>query len=76
MSRFRPFALVPTFYSQVAPAAPFRNACSAAVPALLAGSALLALTGCAAIQVHLGMKVYLAKTPVTSIEATQPCWYR
>lgn len=33
---------------------------------------LLALSGCAALQVKLGMKVYLAKTPVTSIEASQP----
>jgi len=32
----------------------------------------LALSGCAAVQVKLGMKVYLAKTPVASIEASQP----
>jgi hypothetical protein len=33
---------------------------------------LLGLSGCAALQVKLGMKVYLAKIPVTSIEASQP----
>jgi hypothetical protein len=31
----------------------------------------LALTGCNSIQVHLGMKLYLAKTPVSSIEVSQ-----
>lgn len=31
----------------------------------------IALSGCAAVQVHLGMKVYLAKTPVVSIDASQ-----
>jgi len=34
-------------------------------------ASLLALSGCAAIQVKLGMKVYLAKIPVTSIEVRQ-----
>ena len=33
---------------------------------------LLALSGCSAVQVHLGMKVYLAKIPVTSMQATLP----
>jgi hypothetical protein len=33
---------------------------------------LLALSGCAAVQVKLGMKVYLAKTPITSIDVSQP----
>jgi hypothetical protein len=33
---------------------------------------LLALSGCAALQVKLGMKVYLAKTLIASIEASQP----
>ncbi|MFY9645521.1 MAG: hypothetical protein WAK29_10100 [Terriglobales bacterium] len=45
------------------------------VKRLLACVALLsaiALSGCAAVQVKLRMKVYLAKTPVASIEATQP----
>jgi hypothetical protein len=32
---------------------------------------LLALSGCAAVQVKLGMKLYLAKIPVASIEARQ-----
>jgi hypothetical protein len=40
--------------------------------ACAAGIFLVTLSGCAAIQVHLGMKVYLAKTPVTSIEISQP----
>ncbi len=33
---------------------------------------LLALSGCASLQVHLGMKVDLTKTPVASIEVIQP----
>lgn len=40
-------------------------ACAAAI-------VLVALSGCATIQVHLGLKVNLAKTPVTSIEISQP----
>ncbi len=48
-----------------------RHGSKTAAAASLAAVALFTLTGCAAIQVHLGMKVYLAKTPVTSIEATQ-----
>jgi len=31
---------------------------------------VLALTGCASLQVHLGMKVYLEKTPVASMKAS------
>jgi hypothetical protein len=43
------------------------------VPVFCLGTVcLLALSGCAAVQVKLGMKVYLAKTPVTSIEVSQP----
>ncbi len=34
-------------------------------------ASLPVFTGCAAVQVHLGMKVYLAKTPVTAIEVRQ-----
>lgn len=40
--------------------------------ACLVVAALLALSGCAAVQVKLGMKVYLEKIPVASIEASQP----
>jgi hypothetical protein len=40
--------------------------------ACLVGIFVAALSGCASIQVHLGMKVYLAKIPVTSIEISQP----
>ena len=40
--------------------------------AFVALTSLLGMSGCAAVQVKLGMKVYLAKTPVTSIEASQP----
>lgn len=40
--------------------------------ACLVAASLLALSGCAAVQVKLGMKVYLEKIPVTSIEASQP----
>jgi hypothetical protein len=34
-------------------------------------AAVVALTGCAAIQVKLGMKVYLNKIPISSIQASQ-----
>jgi hypothetical protein len=34
-------------------------------------AAIVALTGCAAIQVKLGMRVYLEKIPITSIQAKQ-----
>ena len=37
--------------------------------ARLALASLLALTGCTAMRVKLGMKVYLAKTPISSIQA-------
>jgi hypothetical protein len=40
--------------------------------AWLGMSFLLALSGCTPIKVKLGMKVYLAKTPITSIEASLP----
>lgn len=33
---------------------------------------LIFLTGCASLQVHLGMKVYLDRTPVNSIQASLP----
>jgi hypothetical protein len=33
---------------------------------------LLALAGCASVQVHLGMKVYLDKTPLTSMKVSLP----
>lgn len=46
--------------------------CNPVWVAFLALASLLALSGCAAVQVKLGMKVYLAKTPITSIEASQP----
>ena len=50
----------------------FRHAGNAVLAACLAGAFLGGLSGCASIQVHLGMKIYLAKTPVTSIEISQP----
>jgi hypothetical protein len=38
----------------------------------LAMASLLALTGCTAVKVKLGMRIYLAKTSVVSIEASLP----
>jgi hypothetical protein len=38
---------------------------------LAIGTLLSLLCGCAAVQVHLGMKVYLSKIPVTAIEVQQ-----
>ena len=45
-----------------------RSVASAVVIAAL----LVVLSACATVQVHLGMKVYLAKTPIQSIKATLP----
>ncbi len=39
---------------------------------IVALTSLLALSGCAAIQVKMGMKVYLDRTPVASMQATLP----
>lgn len=38
----------------------------------LAMASLLALSGCTAVKVKLGMRVYLAKTPVASMQASLP----
>ena len=40
--------------------------------ALLTALCLIFLTACTSLQVHLGMKVYLDRTPVTSIQASLP----
>ncbi|HMF91138.1 MAG TPA: hypothetical protein VKL40_10865 [Candidatus Angelobacter sp.] len=40
--------------------------------ACLAVTSLLALSGCAAVELKLGMKVHLEKVPVTSMQATMP----
>lgn len=40
--------------------------------ASLALTSLLALSGCTAVKVKLGMRVYLAKTPVSSMQASLP----
>jgi hypothetical protein len=45
--------------------------CTVLVACVLIASLLL-LNGCAAVQVHLGMKIYLAKTPIASIKASLP----
>jgi hypothetical protein len=42
------------------------------VAACLGTVSLLALSGCTSLKVKMGMKVYLAKTPVASITATLP----
>jgi len=42
------------------------------VPSLVAFAALLALSGCAAVKVKLGMRVYLAKVQVTAMTASLP----
>jgi hypothetical protein len=41
-------------------------------PKWLAAISLFALSGCTAVKVKLGMKVYLAKTPVASMQASLP----
>jgi hypothetical protein len=45
---------------------------SARGAACLVVASLLALSGCAAVKVKLGMRVYLAKIPVASMEASLP----
>jgi hypothetical protein len=40
--------------------------------AFLSMVSLLTLTGCASVQVHLGMKIYLVRTPLTSMSASLP----
>jgi len=42
------------------------------ITACLGLSCALALSGCSVVQVRLGMKVNLSKTPVTSMEASLP----
>jgi hypothetical protein len=46
--------------------------CESGLIAVLVAATLPALSGCAALQVKMGTKIYLAKIPVASIEATQP----
>jgi hypothetical protein len=49
---------------------PYRMSTTFAI--CLVSASLLGLSGCASVQVHLGMKVYLDKTPVTAIKASLP----
>jgi hypothetical protein len=42
------------------------------MPTSVLGISLIFLTGCASLQVHLGMKIYLDKTPVASMKASLP----
>ncbi len=57
--KFMPLRLVYLFFARF-----FRYIC-------LPVAAAVMLTGCAAIQVKLGMRVYLNKIPITSIQAKQ-----
>jgi hypothetical protein len=50
----------------------FRHLTSGKWLSCLAAASLLALSGCASVQVRLGMKVYLNKIPVASIKASLP----
>jgi hypothetical protein len=61
MSRFRSFALLP-----------ISNWIGTTSKAGIGMVLLLALSGCTSVKVHLGMKVYLAKTPVASIAVSLP----
>ena len=45
---------------------------STTLAAFLGMASLLALGGCTSVKVKLGMKVYLAKTPIASIQASLP----
>jgi hypothetical protein len=59
MSRFKPLRLVNIFFARIF------------VRFFVPLAAVVALSGCAAIQVKLGMRVYLKKIPITSIQAKQ-----
>lgn len=72
MHRYSSFARICTLKPLAAQPSVLLRAANAVFTACVAAIFLAALTGCATIQVHLGMKVYLVKTPVTSIEITQP----
>jgi len=61
MSRFRSLTLLP-----------IRGWINTSFAACLGAALLLALSGCTSMKVHLGMKVYLAKTPVASIAVNLP----
>ena len=57
--KFKPLRLVYRFFARIV------------IHFFVPVAAMVALTGCAAIQVKLGMKVYLNKIPITSIQAKQ-----
>jgi uncharacterized membrane protein YgcG len=59
-------------FSSLAFSYPWNRCINSLWVAGLSAASVLALSGCAAVQVKLGMKVYLAKTPIASIEVTQP----
>jgi hypothetical protein len=61
MSRFRSFGLFL-----------ISNGISTSSKAGIGMVLLLALSGCTSVKVHLGMKVYLAQTPVASIAVSLP----
>jgi hypothetical protein len=57
--KFKPLRLVYKFFARIV------------IHFFVPVAAIVALTGCAAIQVKLGMKVYLNKIPISSIQASQ-----
>src|ERR1700723_1975240 len=61
MNRFRSLASLPIPHCMIA-----------TLQACLGTAILFALTGCTSMKVHMGMKVYLAKTPVSSIAVSLP----
>lgn len=65
MTRFKSLAFIRVFFLHTF----FLGANASRSAAVLLLASLLALTGCAAVKVKLGTRVYLEKIPVTSIEA-------
>jgi hypothetical protein len=57
--KFKPLRLVYKFFARIV------------IHFFVPAAAIVALTGCAAVQVKLGMKVYLNKIPISSIQASQ-----
>ena len=86
MSRFRSPVLIPILVAVNANLGvdqelhTYRRAAKSCIPRLLGTrwmaclgmACLLALSGCTTVKVKLGWRVYLAKTPIASIEATLP----
>jgi len=71
MCRFTPLAVLP-FWGSMPVRAREWGALNRFAQICMGAALLLALAGCTTVKVKLGMKVYLAKTPIASIAANLP----